>query len=430
MQIWKGNLPVDSASLGEKVFINFTVANLGMNDANGAKVTLSMVDPAFEIYNTTFDLMAGEEKSFNISWVVNGVGISPNNLSIAASLIDEANSENNELLTTFDVVLLVNPTFYITTGTDSVKPGSTLLVTGYVMSADGIPLANTSMHLYFADEAGTPVSTEVPVTTDATGSFTGFITVPNDASGDLFVTLRIDNGGQPVYGSKSIDLQSDDSTAIPWWMIIAIIAIIAVVIIAFVWYLYRHSLGKMVECGECGSLIPEDSKRCPKCGVVFETGTAKCSECGAWIPANVSECPECHAKFLTEPNQEEQGDAYMKSMQEQYDEYVNTYRDQAKAALGAKYSEEKFQEWLKTEPGFLTFEAWLAKREEDKKSGAFACPTCGILNPRGSTVCHKCGTVFAAAPQAEVKEQPRTFRRIVKRSDKTPKEEPKTEEKK
>ena len=213
-------------------------------------------------------------------------------------------------------------------------------------------------------------------------------------------------------------------------MILAIIAIIAVVIIAFVWYLYRHSLGKMVECGECGSLIPEDSKRCPKCGVVFETGTAKCSECGAWIPANVSECPECHAKFLTEPNQEEQGDAYMKSMQEQYDEYVNTYRDQAKAALGAKYSEEKFQEWLKTEPGFLTFEAWLAKREEDKKSGAFACPTCGILNPRGSTVCHKCGTVFAAAPQAEVKEQPRTFRRIVKRSDKTPKEEPKTEEKK
>ena len=430
VQIWKGNQPVDSASLGEKVFINFTVVNQGMNDANGAKVTLSMVDPAFEIYNTTFDLMAGEDRSFNISWVVNGVGISPNNLSIAASMNDEANSENNQLLTTFDVVLLVNPAFYITPGTDSVKPGSTLFVSGYVMSADGIPLANTSMHMYFADEAGIPVSTEVPVTTDATGSFAGTITVPNDASGDLFVTLRIDNGGQPVYGRQSIDLQSDDSTAIPWWMIIAIIAIIAVVIIAFVWYLYRHSLGKMVECGECGSLIPEDSKRCPKCGVVFETGTAKCSECGAWIPANVSECPECHAKFLTEPNQEEQGDAYMKSMQEQYDEYVNTYRDQAKAALGAKYSEEKFQEWLKTEPGFLTFEAWLAKREEDKKSGAFACPTCGILNPRGSTVCHKCGTVFANAPQGEVKEQPRTFRRIVKRSDKTPKEEPKTEEKK
>ena len=429
VQIWKGNKPVDRASLGERVFINFTVANLGMNDASGAKVSLSMVDPALKIYNTTFDLMAGDDKTFNISWVVNGVGIAPNNLSVMVSFVDEANPGNNEMQTTLDVVLLVDPRFVINLGSDSVKPGSSLQVFGNVLSADGIPLANTTMQLYYADEVGTPISNPVPVTTDSTGFYTGSITVPNEASGDLFVTLKIDNGGQPVYGRQSIDLLSDEN-AIPWWMILAIIAIIAIVIIVFVWYLYRHSLGKMVECGECGSLIPEDSKRCPKCGVVFETGTAKCSECGAWIPANVSECPECHAKFLTEPNQEEQGDAYMKAMQEQYDEYVNTYRDQAKAALGVKYSEEKFQEWLKTEPGFLTFEAWLAKREEDKKSGAFACPTCGILNPRGSTVCHKCGSVFANAPQAEVKEQPRTFRRIVKRSDKTPKDEPKIEEKK
>jgi ribosomal protein L40E len=389
--------------------------------------------PEFSIYNTTFDLMSGSNntKQFNVSWAVNGVGIGSNNLNVSVTMLDEANSDNNFELTPFDVVLLGQPVFEINTSVDDVKPGSSLFVFGSVTSPDGMPLINTTMSLYLADSAGAPVSPLVPVVTDSTGAYSGTITIPTEASGDVFVTLKIDNGDQPRYGNKEISVQSDGGSDIPWWMILAIIAAVAVVIIIFVAYLYKHSLGKMVECGECGALIPEDSKRCPKCGVVFETGTAKCSECGAWIPSNASECPECHAKFLTEPGQEEQGDAYMKAMQEQYDEYVNTYREQAKAALGAKYSEDKFQEWLKTEPGFLTFDAWLVKREEDKKSGAFACPTCGILNPRGSTVCHKCGMVFANAPVAEVKEQPRTFRRIVKRSDKSPpKEEPKVEEKK
>lgn len=431
--IWKGNQPVSNASLGEKVFIAFTLTNEGLTDANNAVVYLSLVndDADFAIYNFTTSLMSGESKDFNISWVVNGVGISSYNLSINPTMLDDANSVNNELMAPFDVVLLGQPVFEISTSSDDVKPGSSLFVFGSVTSPDGIPLVNTTMSLYLADSAGVPVSPLVPVVTDSTGAFSGSITIPSEASGDVFVTLKIDNGDQPRYGNKEINLQSDSGSDIPWWMILAIIAAVAVVIIIFVAYLYKHSLGKMVECGECGALIPEDSKRCPKCGVVFETGTAKCSECGAWIPSNASECPECHAKFLTEPGQEEQGDAYMKAMQEQYDEYVNTYREQAKAALGAKYSEDKFQEWLKTEPGFLTFDAWLAKREEDKKSGAFACPTCGILNPRGSTVCHKCGMVFANAPVAEVKEQPRTFRRIVKRSDKSPpKEEPKVDEKK
>jgi ribosomal protein L40E len=184
----------------------------------------------------------------------------------------------------------------------------------------------------------------------------------------------------------------------------------------------------MVECGECGSLIPEASKRCPKCGTIFETGTAKCSECGAWIPANATECPECHAKFLNVPSAADQTGSYDEMMKKQYDEYVNGFRQQAMAALGAKYSEDKFQEWLKTEPGFLTYDAWLKKVEEDKKQGAFLCPACGTPNPRGSTICHKCGSVFAAAKSGSSDEKPRTFRKIVKREKKEDEDEKKPPE--
>jgi ribosomal protein L40E len=151
--------------------------------------------------------------------------------------------------------------------------------------------------------------------------------------------------------------------------------------------------------------------------VEFEAGTAKCSECGAWIPTNSTECPECGAKFVTAPIPEEE-DEYMKKMREQYQQFADGYREQAKDVLGKKYSEAKFADWWKKQPTYVTFEKWLSQEEERRKLGAFACPVCGTLNPRGAKVCHKCGTVFEApreAPkEAEGEGKPR-LRRIVKR---------------
>jgi len=152
--------------------------------------------------------------------------------------------------------------------------------------------------------------------------------------------------------------------------------------------------------------------------VEFEAGTAKCSECGAWIPASSGECPECGAKFVTAPIPEEE-DEYMKKMREQYQQFVDGYREQAKGVLGKKFSEAKFADWWKKQPSHITFEKWLSQEEERRKLGAFACPVCGTLNPRGAKVCHKCGTVFETpkeAPKEEGEEEgkPR-LRRIVKR---------------
>ena len=61
-----------------------------------------------------------------------------------------------------------------------------------------------------------------------------------------------------------------------------------------------------------------------------------------------------------------------------------------------KYSEAKFAEWWKKQPSYVSFERWLSQEEEKRKIAgtSFACPVCGTLNPKGSAICHKCGTVF------------------------------------
>jgi len=85
-------------------------------------------------------------------------------------------------------------------------------------------------------------------------------------------------------------------------------------------------------------------------------------------------------------------------MKKQYeDSIVSKYRELAKVELGKKFKDDVFEAWFKRQPGYISFDDWLAKEEEKKKEGPIPCPVCGTLNPKEATVCHKCGTVFAAA---------------------------------
>ena len=185
---------------------------------------------------------------------------------------------------------------------------------------------------------------------------------------------------------------------IPLLVWIVVIGAIAAVVIGFTAYTYVYGLGKLVECGECGEFIPAASKRCPKCGVEFEVGTMKCSECGAWVPSESSECPNCGVKFVGEEIGEED---YLENMRKEYDEMVSKYRELAKAELGKKFSDKKFEEWWVAQPTYISFDDWLAKEEEKRKEGPIACPVCGTLNPKEATVCSKCGTVFGAAKETQ-----------------------------
>ena len=87
-------------------------------------------------------------------------------------------------------------------------------------------------------------------------------------------------------------------------------------------------------------------------------------------------------------------------MRAEYDEMISKYRELAKPELGKKFSDKAFDEWWRKQPGYISFDDWLAKEEEKKKEGPIPCPVCGTLNPKEATVCHKCGTVFGAAKAA------------------------------
>jgi RNA polymerase subunit RPABC4/transcription elongation factor Spt4 len=80
------------------------------------------------------------------------------------------------------------------------------------------------------------------------------------------------------------------------WVIIAVVIAVAV-IGGTLGYWAFSSKGRMVECGECGTLVRDNATECPKCGIEFEVEVAKCSECESWIRSDADTCPYCGTPF-------------------------------------------------------------------------------------------------------------------------------------
>jgi RNA polymerase subunit RPABC4/transcription elongation factor Spt4/ribosomal protein L40E len=257
-------------------------------------------------------------------------------------------------------------------------------------------LRGVSIELRDAD--GVSRASTLAVSTNTAGTASLTLAVPPDLeSGTYSIVCTV--AGLEETGLATVEIHGVVSGGdIPFMVWIIVIAAIAAGAIGVTAYVYWYGLGKLVECGECGEFIPASNKRCPKCGVEFEVGTMKCSECGAWVPAESAECPNCGVKFVGE--EIEEGD-YLEKMRKEYDEMTSKYRELAKAELGKKFSDKKFEEWWIAQPTYISFEDWLAKEEEKRKEGPVACPVCGTLNPKEATVCNRCGTVFGAAKETD-----------------------------
>ncbi|MBC7108429.1 MAG: hypothetical protein H5T41_06550 [Methanomassiliicoccales archaeon] len=422
----KGSL-VNKTYVGETVVLGVRMRNTGYAAALGVNVAFYAIDEdsvSTYLGSLTKDFAIGATVIANLTWSVN---LTVSTYLIVAQidpsgLVDESNRNNNEVNISLEIVQ-PNPVILIDLGNVyKYKAGENIVIGGRVTNEiTGNALSGITVALSLVDANNIAVSGPYTVKTSSDGYFDAVLYVPLGVVGNCRVKVTTIISGEQTSNYEDVTIEKGlTETGIEWWVYALIIAIVVAIIIAFSIYLYKYGLGKMVECGECGALIPESSRRCPKCGVEFEPGTVKCSECGAWIPANSAECPECGAKFVTEPIPEEE-DEYIKKMREQYEKSIEIYREQARSVLGKKYSEEKFKQWWKKQPTYISFEKWLSQEEERRKLGALACPVCGTLNARGSTVCHKCGTVFEA--KKEVKEEapatpdekPRTLRRIVRR---------------
>jgi subtilase family serine protease/ribosomal protein L40E len=429
MNVTSGSLDVSEAVVGESLVLRVSVINDGYTPAMSVKIRFDAIDTDSFVINigtVSRDLDANQTIVVEMPWVVN---VTNGNYTLRCTLdsvfaIEETNENNNALSRDF-VVNPPQPATTISTDRSWYNPDMEVYVYGRVTNAlTNDPLVNVKVVVTLVvAQTNAQIGDNVTVYTNSNGEYSASRLIPSNASPNYYaMEVQVMPGDRVVtqYSTPFEVRALTTETEIPIWVWILIIVVVLLVIIAFSFYLYKYQLGRLVECGECGALIPESSKKCPKCGVEFETGTAKCSQCGAWIPASSSECPECGAKFVTEPLAEEESE-YIRKMREQYEAYANPYREQAKQALGKKYSEAKFQEWWKKQPSYISFEKWLSQEEDKRKAAgsAFPCPVCGTPNPRGANICGKCGTVFDKTMMPEAgataAEPSKPTRRIVKR---------------
>jgi ribosomal protein L40E len=410
IEVIYGQDEVQSSTFGRTLMVYTTVDNLGgrstsfsfqlnISGPDGYNVTLlsGMFNVSAETTNHTTTIAA--------QW---NVRLNPGAYQLWAwvdreGAVNEANEANNIAYIDFTIVQLYVD---VTTITDELEytAGDDIIVSLTIEDAvTGQPVPDVpliSVWLATANNFAVVEGSTVVVNGDAQGHATAIIPIPIDISTGSYVIrtriLSVDYPPSTADIEETITVSAQvEGGWLPMWLLLLIIVVIGASIGGFTVYTYKYGLGKYVECGECGAFIPAASKRCPKCGVEFEVGTMKCSECGAWIPAESTECPNCGVKFAGEI--EEEGD-YLERMKKQYDEeIVSKYKELAKVELGKKFKDDVFEAWFKRQPGYISFDDWLAKEEEKKKEGPVPCPVCGTLNPKEATVCHKCGTVFAAA---------------------------------
>lgn len=153
------------------------------------------------------------------------------------------------------------------------------------------------------------------------------------------------------------------------WEWLAIAAAIVAGVLAFLFLSRRQAAGKLVECGECGNLIPDDARVCPKCGAEFESDVVRCSRCASTIPADSKFCPECAAQLLGKP-EEAAADPDRKA----YTEFTERFRAEAKKELGENYTEGAFWDWWKRQPTYTPFSQWKLQQSQGAPRQGMAAP--------------------------------------------------------
>jgi subtilase family serine protease/RNA polymerase subunit RPABC4/transcription elongation factor Spt4 len=386
-------------TVGVSYDIAVTLNNSGGSTAWGVELVLildNLLPPVAEVFD--LNITAGGSVTLTITCpVINDIGthtitakVDPNDLIL------ELSETNNSEPHTFEVV---PPSAYISISTpveeQRIKGETDLLVEGWVkelVTDRGIEGVELLLTLQLLD--GTPIGVEQYTVSREGGKILTSFEVPVlDCEEDMNFVVFSNASYVVISYTTVLPEECEVIWLTPEVILILIIIIIVIVIIAAITaYIKIFGLGKLVECGECGAFIPEDSTACPKCGVQFETETAKCSSCQAWIPVKVKKCPECGVEFATG---EVEMEDYKKKMRMQYDEVKGKLKKAAQQELGKSLTNAEFEDWWKTQPTFVTFEQWLKQEEDMRKMGSKPCPSCGTLNSVTTTVCHKCGALMA-----------------------------------
>ncbi len=184
---------------------------------------------------------------------------------------------------------------------------------------------------------------------------------------------------------------------LPIWMWLAIAGGIVAAVVGTLMLLQATARGKLVECGECGELIPETATVCPKCGAEFESNLVRCSRCSSTIPANSQVCPECAAQLLGKPEE-----AKADPERQGYADYVERFRGEGKKELGDNYSEGAFWDWWKRQSTYTSFSQWRLQQGQGaaSRAGMGAPPTTGAYTDEAAVTAAAGGPGAAWPPAA------------------------------
>ncbi|HDP97407.1 MAG TPA: hypothetical protein ENN25_06950 [Euryarchaeota archaeon] len=386
---------IGSYDPAENFYMNISIVGL---DALNGDINRTIASELVNIVNQS------DSKVISVEYTVDVTFTGNYDIRVAVDPYEDINDKNtsNNIANRTIVVEYIEPYIEIDQFVANINAGDVIYVTGMVYYPDRTTVwPNEAVTVVIQTVYQDDVSSEISGVTSASGAFNIPITVPSNLdTGDYHVVVTVGENSKRVTisvigGAAGMDL----------WIWIAIIAaaVAAVVIVSII--LFRKGVGKLVECGECGALIPETARKCPKCGVEFEEDMVKCSECGAWIPSTSIECPNCHVRFGM-PIEEEQ--TFEEKMKKAYEENVlSKYRELAKEELGADYSDESFRSWWEVNPSYISFDDWMAKEDELRKQvSPIVCKVCGTSNARGSTVCQSCGTPLPIEKKVTVKPIP------------------------
>src|SRR5256886_1680335 len=266
------------------------IYNRGQTDASAVSIAAYLNGDLANQLARLNNLNVAQGAQVNQSLSINGLAtIGPQRIML---VVDPSNSineggaaqeANNYANLTLDVT--PPPNGYVAIGTpgsaQTVDPGTALSVTGYVRDSTN---DNGISGIQLTIELRSPTAVIATNTTSSgtDGLFVGEIVVPDVQDGAYSVVVT------PTAGSITPQTQSITITktvpflnrtvpilGLPYWLFFIILAAAAAAVIGVTPYWKIYRLRKMVECGECGAFIPEDSTSCPKWGVGVEKGMAE-----------------------------------------------------------------------------------------------------------------------------------------------------------
>lgn len=380
-------------AIGESTNFTVTVSNIGTGAVAAYNVTLEAL-PAKPSGNATVigtqqngstALAVGANLSFVFPWVVNesvtGIPNPPINQTFLVVVLWNKGiapigglveaSVNKTIQPSFISLSFVGPVGQLTPGANYV--GSvTLLFSGNESAYLNVTAVGSAGDYAIATQSlvsgkGLTVELFLP-SSMANGQYSVLVsayhqgrTVSHNVT-DEFSVGPPPSGAPSFWNQKILGL-------IPLWLLLVIIAAVIVGLVLFLVVVQRGAKGKLVECGECGNLIPEDATTCPKCGAEFEADLVRCSRCGSTIPSNSEVCPECAAQLLGKGDQETTDPE-----RQGYADFVGRFRAEAKKELGDNYGEGAFWDWWKRQATYLPYSQWKLQQSQGSRAGMTAPP--------------------------------------------------------